>query len=300
MLRRVLPEPGPVRVLMVSTLVNAAGGGLFFTGSMLFFTRVIGLPATQVGAGLTAAGLVGLAAGVPLGHLGDRLGRREVYIVLLLLQAVTAAAYVAVGTFPAFLLVASANLVAQSGSFAVRNALVASLGGPAERVPIRARLRAVLHVGFAAGAGLGAVALQVDTPAAYTTLILCDAASFALTALLLTRMPRQVPLPPVADAARWEAVRDRGYLAITAVSSVMALHYGIWLLDAAVGDRAYGCPALARVRAARDRHVHHHRVPGTREPGHRAGAPGGRGHAPRRADLARRLRAARRRRGAAG
>ncbi|MGH3328742.1 MAG: MFS transporter [Streptomycetales bacterium] len=229
MLHRVLPESGPVRVLTIATLINTVGGGLFFTGSMLFFTRVVGLPATQVGVGLTAAGLVGLAAGVPLGHLGDRLGRREVYVVLLLLQAVTAAGYVLVETLAGFLVVATSNLIAQSGAFAVRNALVASLGGPEERVRIRARLRAVLHVGFAAGAGLGAVALQIDTPQAYTAMMLGDAASFVVAALVLTRMPRQPPTPALAGASRWEAVRDRGYLAVTAVSSVMALHYGIWL-----------------------------------------------------------------------
>jgi hypothetical protein len=74
-LRRLLPPPGPARMLAVATLVNRFGDGLFAVGGVLFFIRGLGLSAGEVALGLTAAEVVGLAASVPLGSLADRRAR---------------------------------------------------------------------------------------------------------------------------------------------------------------------------------------------------------------------------------
>ncbi|MFD0527610.1 hypothetical protein ACFQ1I_11025 [Kitasatospora arboriphila] len=58
------PDP-TVRRLAAITLVNTLGNGLFMTLGALYFTRMLGLPAAQVGIGLTAAGLCGVLIGVP-------------------------------------------------------------------------------------------------------------------------------------------------------------------------------------------------------------------------------------------
>jgi hypothetical protein len=64
-----LPEPGARRVYGITTLVNTLGFGLIVTSMVLYFTRVVHLSSNQVGLGMTVAGLVGLAAGVPIGDL---------------------------------------------------------------------------------------------------------------------------------------------------------------------------------------------------------------------------------------
>ncbi|MFD8749755.1 hypothetical protein ACFV0O_02020 [Kitasatospora sp. NPDC059577] len=69
------PDSGPQRALILAGFVNRVGNGLFNTAAVLYFTLVVHLPATQVGAGLTVAGLAGLAAGVPAANLADRPGR---------------------------------------------------------------------------------------------------------------------------------------------------------------------------------------------------------------------------------
>ena len=58
--------------MAVATFVNTIGNGMYMTVMVMYFTRSVGLPASQVGLGLTIAGLFGLAAGVPVGHLADR------------------------------------------------------------------------------------------------------------------------------------------------------------------------------------------------------------------------------------
>ena len=89
-LGRLVPEPGPVRSLALVTLVNTTGNGIFFTLSALYFTRIVGLSIAEVGLGLGIAAFVGLLAGVPVGHLADRRGPREVMVALLLVVAVLA------------------------------------------------------------------------------------------------------------------------------------------------------------------------------------------------------------------
>src|SRR5437660_487184 len=101
--------------MAVSTFVNTIGNGMYMTVMVMYFTRSVGLPAAQVGLGLTVAGLVGLVAGVPVGHLADRRGPREVSVVLGVLAALVMAAFTMVHVFWQFLLVAVVeNLVASS------------------------------------------------------------------------------------------------------------------------------------------------------------------------------------------
>ncbi|ADL45397.1 hypothetical protein ACIBSS_33085 [Micromonospora aurantiaca] len=76
-LRRLLPTSAPARVLVVTTVVNTIGNGLWVTISMLYLTRVVDLGATPVGLGLTVAAAVSFAASTPMGYMADRYGRRR-------------------------------------------------------------------------------------------------------------------------------------------------------------------------------------------------------------------------------
>jgi len=65
------------------------------------------------------------------------------------------------------------------------------------------------------------------------TLIVADAATFALTALLVTRLPNVAPLPrDLRDGPRLVAIRDRPYVSLVAMNSLLNIHNG--LLEVAV------------------------------------------------------------------
>src|SRR5262245_18042456 len=177
--QRLLPETRAARVMVLATLINVTGNGVYVVVAVLYFTRIVGLSPTQVGVGLSIAGLCGLVSGVPMGHLGDRIGGRELILVLLLLGAVAAAAAALVETYWQFVIQASTLAIFDRGSAAVRAGLIASTSTGPERIRTRAYLRSVVNVGLAIGGAGAALALVADTKAAYVTVIVINGLSHA-------------------------------------------------------------------------------------------------------------------------
>ena len=235
----VLP-PGPLRRLGAGTLASSIGTGAWYTSWALFLTRSVGLTPAEVGVGLTVAGGMGLLAATPLGRLADRVGAREVYGGLLAVQAVAALAYLGVGGFPAFVAVACLSEVARGGAGGARNALVIGLSGGRDELGALGALRSISHVGWAAGAAVGAVVVGLDSRPAYVALLALNAASFVIYAALVASVPRvdagggREPVRPAASGSGAaaapagrrrprRAVHDRPYLALAGLVGVLAL-----------------------------------------------------------------------------
>jgi len=219
-----LPPSGPLRTVAGATLVNTVGTGLWSAGAAVFLTRNVGLSAAEVGLGLGAAGLAGLTASVPLGRLADRRDPRRVRAVLQVMQGCVACAYLFIGSFPAFLLVAVLDALLVSGNLPVRAALISAVAGPTTRVRAFAAMRAVANIGISTGAGLAAVALLADTRLGYLLLVGGNALTYLISAGLLMRlpsMPRAAAAPP--PSARG-VLRDWRFLLVSAAAAVLGLH----------------------------------------------------------------------------
>jgi MFS family permease len=211
-----------MRRLAVAQLTNSIGDGAFYVTSALFFTRVVGLSATQVGLGLTVGWAVGFLTGIPLGHLADRHGPRRVAILLALATAAAISLFLVVRSFLPFVIAICLYTSAQCGLTAARQALLAGLVPPAERTRTRAVIQAAVNGGIAIGAGLGGIALYFDHAGAYLTIFVMDAATFVVCALILR------PLPEVrassATGPRLAVLRDRPYTLLALLNTVMLLH----------------------------------------------------------------------------
>ncbi|MFE1381891.1 MFS transporter [Streptomyces sp. NPDC058740] len=223
---RMAGDRRPERVLVVASFVNRVGNGLFNAASALYFTLVVGLPAVQVGAALTIAGVIGLCAGIPGGHLADRRGARPIMMLALVVQAVSMAALVLVESWTALTILATLDQIAAGVGGTAWGALVVRVGGdrPAR---FRARLRTFVNLGVVLGTVGAGLALAADTRGAYVTLILGNAASFALYALLLLLLPRYPVLPAPPQQRRWLAFRDRPFLTFTVLYGAMGLQYPV-------------------------------------------------------------------------
>ncbi|SEC52764.1 Major Facilitator Superfamily protein [Amycolatopsis tolypomycina] len=210
-----------MRSLLWGRGVSALGDGLWFTIWALYLTRIAGLPPVAVGAGLAVASAVGMVAAVPLGAFADRAGARPVLVALTLVRAVAMAGYLAVDGVGTFLAVTIPFTALATGGTAVRTALITGLvTGSAERVRVLAQQRVAQHVGYAAGAGLGALVLTADARWAYTLAIAGNAVSF----LVLAGATLLVPAPARTQKTTTRVVlQDRPYLYVTAATAVLSL-----------------------------------------------------------------------------
>jgi hypothetical protein len=233
MLKKILPAPGVARVLTLATLVNTVGNGLWMTSSALFLHRMVGLSVAQIAAGLTVAALVTMAASVPLGYLADRRGPRGVQLASLVIQGALTVALAGVtlvparAAFPVFLLVSVLAAVADAGSRGARGAIIGGALPADQRVRTRAYLRAVTNLGISVGALVAGVGLAVDRPAAYLGLILGDAVTYLVAALVVTRLPALPPVPVVHGQPRLIVLRDKSFLACTVLDGLMSIHLDI-------------------------------------------------------------------------
>jgi hypothetical protein len=212
--------PGSLARLGVGTFASAVGNGAWYTSWALFLTRSVGLSPAQVGIGMTVAGVVGLLSATPIGWVADRVGAREVFAVLLVLQGVAALGYLAVGGVAAFVAIACVAEAARSGNGA-RNALVLGLTPREEdRLAALGSLRSISHFGWAIGAVAGAVIIGVDSRTAYVALLVLNAASYLTYAGLVSSVPR-VAATPARGGLR--VVHDRPYVTLAALMGVLAL-----------------------------------------------------------------------------
>lgn len=224
-----------VRVFALATVFASVGRGMFITVSAIYFVRVVGLSPTQVGVGLTVAGLAGLAIGVPIGHLCDLRGPRGVLLTMLVVSAFATTGYALVGTFGWFVVIACAVSAAGRGTSAARGATLAQLGSDTrQRAEIRAQIRAVHNIGVAVGSGLGALTLAVDTAPVYRAAILLDAASFLMAAALALRLPRLEPVRERNErgAGMLAVFRDPPYVVVVLLSTMLNMQFAI--LDVAL------------------------------------------------------------------
>ncbi|WP_217700765.1 MFS transporter [Krasilnikoviella flava] len=254
MIQTLLPRDPVARALTFSTMAFAASTGIFYTVSVLYFTRVVGLSAATVGLGLGIAGGAGVLGSYLAGRWSDRRGAHRVQVWGLVAQALALAAYSFtsdVVSFTAVAVVVSAGRGVQSTA---RQALLARWFTGPERVDVRARLRVVTNVLIGLGTLAAAVALLIDTAAAYRTAMVATALLLLGAVVPLVTLPRRVPglaarmladapsspspspSPSPSDAGEDGAgaaadaphpLRDRTYVASVVLNAVVAMQFGV-------------------------------------------------------------------------
>ncbi|MFD1931508.1 MFS transporter [Nonomuraea mangrovi] len=241
----ILPERGPVRSLAFSVLLRATGRGLFITVSVIFFLSSVGLSATQVGAGMTIAGVVSLAAGLPSGRLCDVLGPRAVSITFAAFGGLAILGYAFVDSFWGFAVVAALAKFADAGDSVARATLVGGIAPPGERVRVRAYIRAVTNVGWSIGGLAAGVALAVDTRPAYLTMVYGCAACYLGAGALTLRVPRVAPAPHTAGGGpTWIVLRDRPYVVLALLNMVLVMHLSLLTTIIPMWIKHIGAPGV--------------------------------------------------------
>jgi MFS family permease len=223
---RGVPTDPTLRVLALGTFVNRAGTGASTTTFALFFTQKAGLSATDVGLVLSVASVLAMLGQVPLGHLGDTRGPREVMRALTVASGVALLGLLVARSMWSLMLVMSLATVLMMGNGAVRNGYIARVATGGRGVMFKAYLRAVTNVAMSLGAALGGLALLLDQTWAYLAVFALDGVSAILTGLICSRLPHLAPAPArAAGALRLAVLRDRPFVVVTLLNGVVAMHF---------------------------------------------------------------------------
>ncbi|MFI9361001.1 MFS transporter [Kitasatospora sp. NPDC053057] len=217
------------RRLAFLTVVQSTGYGLFLTSSAIFFRRVIGLSATQVGVGLSIAGLTGLLFTVPIGRYADRVGARGPLLAGYLSLIVLFSLYCGATNFVGFVVLASLISIVEASITPLRAALTYEVFQPEERVRVSAQMRSMLNIGFMAGAAIAGAALAVGTRGAFNTVVLLTAAAHASCAFIVSRIPRsERPDAAAKPAAKPRSgIRDVRFVSLALLSGVLEFYQPI-------------------------------------------------------------------------
>lgn len=137
------------------------------------------------------------------------------------------AAFTVVRSAVLFLLVAVVNTVADRASSGVKTTYVAGLVPPATRVGELARQRVASHVGYTLGAAAGAIALSIDTTAAFSTLIAINAFTSLIYAGLLAQGPAVAAQPRISSTRSRSIICDHALLAVVTSTGALSLCWGL-------------------------------------------------------------------------
>ncbi|MEU0603170.1 MFS transporter, partial [Streptomyces sp. NPDC006393] len=213
------------RVFAVVSLLDSLGTGLYLAGGTVYFVQGVGLTPAQLGLGLALAGGAGFLATVPVGLLADRCGARPVLIGLQLWLAAAFAALAFVRGPLAFAAVCCLVTMAERSAPPMIQAVVADLAGGGGQVGAMARIRTVRNVGYALGALLATPLIAVHQLWAFRAMLLGNAVSYVVAALLLrtVAVPCRARGSAVSARRTWlpRGLGDRRFLAVTGLNGVL-------------------------------------------------------------------------------
>ncbi|MDX3458940.1 MFS transporter [Streptomyces sp. ME02-8801-2C] len=225
-----VPGGSDGRRMLLITLVDRVGSGLWASVSVLYFTYVTGLSVTEIGTLVAAAGVVGIA-GAPIGgRLADRFPLTRVLIAVQVTRALASFVLLATDHYAVLLACTAVGGFGDRASSVITKLYATRVAGP-HRVRYQAINRTAANAGWALGGLAAAAALALGTTTAYQWLLIGDALSFVATAILTLgcaeppSISRAVttssaPAPRTTTANPW---RDRTYLAYVATEAVLFL-----------------------------------------------------------------------------
>ncbi|MFF1345449.1 MFS transporter [Streptomyces sp. NPDC058322] len=247
------PGGRDARIMLLALAVDRTGSGLWAASSVLYLTFVTHLSAQQIGVLLGVAGVAGIAGSPLAGRLAGRFPVRSLLIGCHLLRLVTLVLVLVCTGFDALLPVVAVTYLGDRAAKTLEM-LFATRAAGERRAAYQALSRSAANAGYGVGAGIAAIGLAMGTTGAYRVLILGNALSFVVAAVLVWRTGEPsgsavevARSGGAAPAARGEGKgvvrgggpwRDRGYLKFVLLDipmnlddSILAVGLPLWLVN---------------------------------------------------------------------
>lgn len=228
------PGGRDARIMLFAQGVDRTGTGVWAAASVLYFTYVCGMDAGRLGLLLGVGAVAGIVGSPLAGRAAERFSVRGLLIGCHLLRVATMALLLVVQDFTALLASVALTCLAERGAKTLEMLFATRVAGE-RRATYQALFRSVANGGTAVGTGVAAIGLAVGTTTAYRALIVANALSYVLAAVLIRRTaepagrglvaaPSAAPVEaeeaPGAVSSPW---RDRGYLLFVLLDLPMCL-----------------------------------------------------------------------------
>ena len=224
-----LPRMGTARPFALAMVIDAVGSGLFLPFSLLYFHYAGGLSLTEAGLGLTVSMLIAVPAPLVAGVLVDRVGPRTVAVATNAARVVGFLGYLLVHDLIGLVMVALLISVSDRLFWVAQPALIGEFAASGSRDRWFGLTVALRAVGLGIGGLVAGLAVSSLGIVGYHALVVANAVSFALAAVLITslRVPERTAvaaLPAEPSLKGYRAVlADRPFCWIVASNVVFGI-----------------------------------------------------------------------------
>jgi len=181
--RRLAALPsGRAGQLALATFIDWSGTGVWLTTSTVLMVRVVHLSPTQVGFGLTAGGMLGLAAVWPVTTATRRWRVRRVAMTLHVLRGLFFLSFLAVHSAPAYYLAAALVAIVDRPATSVNQILVSRCVPDEQRTAALAVMHVASNAGMMIGALFASAALLLPSRASLDIVVTANSLSFLVAA----------------------------------------------------------------------------------------------------------------------
>ncbi|GAB3427529.1 MFS transporter [Flindersiella endophytica] len=221
-------QPG-ARSFFAAMVVDSIGVGLYIPVSLLYFTKIAGIPLGTVGWCLSVAGLLTLPLPLVIGRLVDRYGSKLVVVVGTAMQGVAFGGYLFVRSAIPLFVFALCAMIGMRLYWSSVFTLVADLAPTAERDRWYALGSASRNIGLGFGSLVAAGLLATGGTAVYQFVVGANAVTcLTAAALVAVRVPNREhhEQPTTAETPAAPAVsplRDLPFMTYTVLNTVAAI-----------------------------------------------------------------------------
>jgi MFS family permease len=198
---RALPAAYPRAVWMMAlcNLILWTGRGIVIPFTVIYFSQIVGIQASIVGAGIAVSGLGGIAFVMVVAGQIDRRGGRPVLLACMSVLALATVGYPWATSIPLFLLVTVVLTFASQLYWPSSDATIASITDPSRVAEAMSILRVANAVGIGMGGFIGGTLAAGGGMSEYRVVFLTSAAMVFSAALLVWRTVPHVVLPSKSE-----------------------------------------------------------------------------------------------------
>jgi Major Facilitator Superfamily len=234
--RRLVGLPtGQAGALVLASLIDWAGTGVWLTTSTVLMVRVVHLSPTQVGLGLTVGGLLGLSAVFPVTMATRHWRVRWVAITVQVLRGLFFLSFLFVHSAPVYYLAAALVSVVDRPATSVNQILVARYVPATERTATLAVMHVATNAGVMLGALLASLALLLPSRASLDAVVAANSLSFLVAAWQVRRATSGQEIAAAAPAGTSAAARkgwlSGRFLLLTVGCGILALLFPLFNVE---------------------------------------------------------------------